>query len=124
MSIEALYERVTKAILKAEALDATGPRSEANQAYWTLSCVEAEIAEKLPADSEEGAIARRGAVRALLAAGLPVPAKELADRYMAEGDAPPELRRELSEMVASVETNFGMIPVVSAARYQLHDEAA
>ena len=38
--------------------------------------------------------------------------------------APPELRRELCEMVANVETNLGLIPVVSAARYQLHDEAA
>ncbi len=124
MSLETLYERVTKAILEAEALDATGPRFAANRAYWTLSCVEAEIAEQLPAASEEGAIARRGAVRALMAAGLRVPAKELAERYMAEPDVPPELRRELREMVANVETNGGLTPVISAARYQLHDQAA
>lgn len=124
MSIETLYERVTEAILRAESLAETGPQYVANQAYWSVSCVEAEIAESLPADSEEGAIARRGAVRAALAAGLPVPAKELADRYMAEPEAPPELIGELREMVAGIESSLGVVPVITAARYQLHDEAA
>lgn len=124
MSIETLREQVTRAILQAEALDATGPQFAVKQAYWTVSTIEAEIAEMRPADGEEGAIARRGAVRALLAAGLPVHAKELADRYMAESNAPTELKRELSEMVANVESNLGPIPVISAARYQFHDEAA
>lgn len=124
MNIETLYEHVTRAILQAEALDATGPQFAVKQAYWTVSTIEAEIANMLPADGEEGAIARRGAVRALLAADLPVQAKELADRYMAESNAPPELKHELSELVANVQSNLGPVPVISAARYQLHDEAA
>ena len=76
MNIDTLYQRVTAAILEAEALEAKGPSFEVAQAYLTVSFVEEEIAEELPASEEEGAIARRGAVRAALTAGLPTRARE------------------------------------------------
>ena len=62
MNIDALYQRVTEAILRAEALETNAPAVEAAQAYLTVSFVEEEIAEALPASEEEGAIARRGGV--------------------------------------------------------------
>ena len=35
MSIDDLYERVTEAILRAEALEDQGPAAEMRRAYWT-----------------------------------------------------------------------------------------
>lgn len=129
MNLDALYQRVTEAILEAEALEAKGPSVDAAQAYLTVSFVEEEIAATLPASDEEGAIARRGAVRAAVSAGLPTRAKELAERYMAEVGAPPELADQLREMALRVD-GVAQLPsrcsvlVVPEARYRLHDEAA
>jgi hypothetical protein len=129
MNIDALYQRVTEAILRAEALETNAPSVEAAQAYLTVSFVEEEIAEALPASEEEGAIARRGAVRAALTAGLPTRAKELAERYLVEPDAPPELAEQLREMAARADAALETPPctsvlVIPEARYRLHDEAA
>jgi hypothetical protein len=129
MNLDALYQRVTEAILEAEALEMKGPSVEAAQAYLTVSFVEEEIAATLPASEEEGAIARRGAVRAALTAGLPTRAKELAERYMAEPGAPPELFDLLREMALRVDgvlesPSRGSVLVIPEARYRLHDEAA
>ncbi len=129
MNLDALYQRVTEAILEAESLEMKGPSVEAAQAYLTVSFVEEEIAATLPASEEEGAIARRGAVRAALTAGLPTRAKELAERYMAEPGAPPELFDQLREMSLRVDgvlesLSRGSVLVISEARYRLHDEAA
>jgi hypothetical protein len=129
MNLDALYQRVTEAILEAEALEAKGPSVEAAQAYLTVSFAEEEIAATLPVSDEEGAIARRGAVRAALMAGLPTRAKELAERYMAEPGAPPELFDRLREMALRVDgvldsPSRGSVLVIPEARYRLHDEAA
>lgn len=129
MNIDALYKRVTEAILEAEALAARGPSAEAAQACLTVSFVEAEIAEELRASEEEGAIARRGAVRAALAAGLPARASELAERYLADADSPPELADQLREMIARTGAGIespvhASVVVIPEARYRLDDEAA
>jgi hypothetical protein len=129
MNIDALYQPVTEAILAAEALETKGPSVEAAHAYLTVSFIEEEIAGELPASAEEGAIARRGAVRAALAAGLPTRAKVLAERYMAEPDAPPELTQQLREMAARADaalapSSRSTVLVIPEARYRLHDEAA
>ena len=118
MNIDALYKRVTDAIIEAEALEANGSAAGARQAYLTVSFVE-----------EEGAIARRGAVRAALRAGLPTRATELADRYRAEPDAPPELAEQLREMIARTSTVLespvpSSVVVIPEARYRIDDEAA
>jgi hypothetical protein len=129
MNIDALYQRVTEAILEAEALAANGPSVEAARAYLTVSFLEEEIAEELPTSEEEGVIARRGAVRAALTAGLPTRVKELAERYVAEPSAPTELADQLREMAARadamLESPSGCsVVVIPEARYRLHDEAA
>ena len=129
MTIDALYQRVTEAIIAAEALEAKGQSVEAAQAYLTVSFMEEEIAGDLPASDEEGAIARRGAVRAAFTAGLPTRAKVLAERYMVEPDAPPELAHQLHEMAARADAVLAPPPhhtvlVIPEARYRLDDEAA
>jgi hypothetical protein len=129
MSMDSLYERVTEAILRAERLEAEGPPFEANQAYLNVSFLEEEIAEALPPSDPEGGIARRGAVRAALTAGLPIRAKELADRYVAEAGVPPALAAELNEMARAAEASLDLpalrsVCVVPGARYKFHGEAA
>lgn len=109
MSIDTLNERVTEAILRAESLAASGPSSERDEAYAVVSACEEALAGRLRADDEEGAIARRGAVRAALKAGRPARAKELAERYASEAEAPAELVEELRRMGAqSQEALFAM----------------
>ena len=70
MTLDELYPRVTEAILRAEQLEETGPEVEAAKAYLTVSFLEEEIAELVAANEDEGAIARRGAVRAAAKAGV------------------------------------------------------
>lgn len=53
-----------------------------------LAHAEAELASLLQADSLEGAIARRGAVRAAAAAGLDALAAKLLDEYLADRPGP------------------------------------
>jgi hypothetical protein len=129
VNLDALYQRVTEAIFEAEALQTKGPSVEVAQAYLTVSFLEEEIAAELPASEEEGAIARRGAVRAALTAGLPTRAQVLAERYMAEADAPAELTEQLREMAAGADAVLALpsrstVLVIPEARYRLHDEAA
>lgn len=127
MSIDELYERVTEAILRAEALEDQGPTAEMRAAYLTVSFIEEEIAELTPPSGPEGAIARRGAVRAALKAGVPMRAGDLAERYLAE-PAPPALADEIERMKADAEASLAFpalqaIRVVPAARYHIHDAA-
>lgn len=127
MNIDALNERVTEAILRAEALEVNGPSADVSEAYLVVSFYEEEIAELLPASDEEGAIARRGAVRAALVAGVPERAMELVERYAFDAAAPRELIEELRQMGARAEAELDLptspIPVIPAARYQLQDAA-
>jgi hypothetical protein len=127
MNIDELYERVTEAILRAEHLEEQGPTAEMREAYLRVSWIEEEIAEATPASGPEGAIARRGAVRAALKAGVPMVARELAERYLAE-PAPHALAHEIRRMKADAEAllahgPLAAVQVVPAARYHVHEAA-
>jgi hypothetical protein len=85
MTIELLYPLVTEAIRRAETLeDLQAPG--ARVAYLDVSILEEQVAEVLPASDPEGAVARRGAVRAALSANEQDRARQLAERYLAEAD--------------------------------------
>ena len=128
MSIDDLYERVTEAILRAETLEDQGPSAEMREAYLTVSFLEEEIAEATPPFGLEGVIARRGAVRAALKAGVPMRARDLAEHYLAK-PAPPALADEIRRMKADAEAALALsapatLRVVPGARYHVHDTAA
>ena len=63
-----------------------------------LSVLEAEIAELVPAREVEGAIARRGAVRAAVNAGDKERARNLVDQYVKVGISE-ELRDQLDALL-------------------------
>lgn len=94
MDLDSLYLLVTEAIRRAEVLsELRAPGASA--AHLDLSLLEEHIAEQLPASDAEGAIARRGAVRAAVAAGDLSRASRLVTRYVAEDDIAPELQADL-----------------------------
>lgn len=102
MSIEELYPLVTEAIRRAETLEdlqAPGARS----AYLDVSLLEERVTECLPASDPEGALARRGAVRAALSANEPARAEHLAERFLAEAGVNDELRSELVRLSEQAE---------------------
>ncbi|MGH9279930.1 MAG: hypothetical protein ACRD12_17755 [Acidimicrobiales bacterium] len=90
MDLDSLYLLVTDAILRAEALDDLGAPG-APDAYLDLSLIEERIALKLPASTPEGALARRGAVRAAVKAGDPLRAARLVESFSEEPDVTAEL---------------------------------
>ena len=67
MDIETLYPLVTEAIRKAEVYEDIGAPG-AMDAHRDVSLLEERVAKLLPASNPEGALARRGAVRAAVAA--------------------------------------------------------
>lgn len=99
MSLEALYPRVTGAIMDAEALDARGD-PKAKRAHLEVSRLEEQVAALLPACDIEGALARSSAVGAAIAAGDLVRAERLAELYLQEPRASEVLREDLQEMLA------------------------
>ena len=100
MALESLYRQVTEAILRAESLE--DGTAEAAAVHLEVSQLEQQIAHEFPPSHPEGAIARRGAVRAALAAGDHRRAEHLAELYLAEPEAPPELVRTIQELASSV----------------------
>lgn len=111
MSVEILYPLISEAIQRAETLeDLRAPGAHA--AYLDVSLLEEKIAEVLPASDPEGALARRGAVRAALAARKPDRAQQLVDRFLAETGDDDELRTELRQLSRQVERS-------AAARFPL-----
>ncbi len=114
MSIEFLYPLITEAIRRAETLEdlrAPGTRS----AYVDVSLLEERVTEFLPASEPEGALARRGAVRAALAAGELSRAQQLAERFLAEDKCDAELRAELLQLLERAERSTATrFPTVAA----------
>jgi hypothetical protein len=86
------------AILRAEKAEARHESVRAAEAYFEVSCLEEEIAEGLPAHDPEGAIARRGVVRAALSAQQYARALDLAERYLNDASAPEDMRATLSSL--------------------------
>lgn len=101
MSAESLYPEVTKAIREAERLADAG-HPDAFSAFAEVSDLEERISKETKASEIEGAISRRGAVRAAIASKNAARARALAKRYIDEPDASPQLRQELAEFVASL----------------------
>jgi hypothetical protein len=102
MSLEFLYPLVTESIRRAEILeDLRAPGM--HTAYSEVSLLEEKIAELLPASDPEGALARRGAVRAALAAREIERAQQLAERFLAESDADADLQAGLRSLFEETE---------------------
>ncbi len=109
MDIETLYPLITEAIRRAETLeDLRAPGVHA--AYLDVSLLEEKVAEVLPASDPEGALARRGAVRAALAARERTRAQQLANRFLAEAGSDAELQTDLRQLLEQAERSV-------AARY-------
>jgi hypothetical protein len=101
MSLELLYPEVSEAIRRAEILEDRGDPG-ASSAYLDVSLIEERIAEALPASDPEGALARRGAVRAALAAKDLARAQQLVERFLAEVGDNAELQAELLRLSADL----------------------
>lgn len=104
MSIEELYPLVTEAIRRAETLEdlrAPGARS----AYLDVSMLEERVAQTLPPSDPEGALARRGAVRAALAAKELSRAQLLVERFIAESGVDSALRADLLRLSEQAESS-------------------
>jgi hypothetical protein len=99
VSTDSLYSLVTGAIWRAEQLE-DHKVSSAPLAWAEVSKLEEELATALPVSQPEGRIARRGAVRAALKARDYGRAQALAQRYLAEKEAPKSLRAALREILA------------------------
>ena len=97
MNLETLYPLVTESIRRAELLEDLGAPGAAT-AHLDVSLIEEKIAESLPASNPEGAVARRGAVRAALAAKDFARAQALATRFTAESGMLPKLKAELASL--------------------------
>lgn len=98
MSTDLLNTLVTGAIWRAEQLEEHRVGSAA-LAWAEVSTLEEELAKALPASQPEGRIARRGAVRAALKAGEFTRAQALVERYSAEKEASPALRKALRQLL-------------------------
>lgn len=98
MDTELLYPLVSEAIRRAETLEDLGA-SGARSAYLDVSLLEEKVAEVLPASDPEGALARRGAVRAALAAKDLARARQLAERFLAEVGCDTKLRAEILRLM-------------------------
>lgn len=90
--LDDLYERVSAAIIQAESELETQPGRR--EAFLLISDLEDQIATLLPADELEGAIARRGAIRAAVRADDLPRAGMLLSKYLVAG-VPDELAMEL-----------------------------
>jgi polyhydroxyalkanoate synthesis repressor PhaR len=102
MNVEFLYPLITEAIRRAETLDDLGAPG-AYSAHLDVSLLEERVAGILPASNPEGALARRGAVRAALAAGEIARAQQLTERFLAEDDAEDDLRVDLRRLLEQAE---------------------
>lgn len=98
MDIETLYLLVSESIRRAEMLEDLGAPGAA-AAHLDVSLIEEKIAGTLPATDTEGTIARRGAVRAALAAKDRSRAQSLVTRFTAESGVTAELKKELADLI-------------------------
>jgi hypothetical protein len=110
-ALRILYPKVTGAIMRAENAEARGDPA-ARQAYLEVSRIEEEISTYLPTSDSQGALARRGAVRAAIFAADTERAKMLAERFSREPDASVGLRLDLKDIL---ETTVPVLPASSAS---------
>lgn len=98
MDIDSLYLLVSDAILRAETLADLGAPG-ASAAQLDVSFLEERIAATVPASNPEGALARRGAVRAAVAAGDLGRANSLWIRFSADPNVDSDMELELSHLL-------------------------
>lgn len=108
MSTELLYPMVSEAIRRAETLEDLGAPGTPS-AFLDVSLLEEKIAETLPASDPEGALARRGAVRAALSAGDYRRVRQLVDRFRDEPDLDAEVRDDLLRLSQKARRSSGLI---------------
>lgn len=124
-----LNRKVTVAIARAEALEDARKPAEARAAYYDVSMFEEELASEpeLAPPNTEGLVARDGAVRAALSAGLFPRARDLAERYMAEANVPAAVVEGLRVMRDEAERALGIdvfaIRISPDASMRFHDAA-
>jgi hypothetical protein len=111
MTVEDLNKQVTDAILEAELSEAKGdpPRVIAHR-YLTVSEIEEKLAALLPVTTDQGAIARRGVVRAALRARAWARARYWAHHYAEEPDAPEHLVSALDHLAREADQAIAAIP--------------
>ena len=80
--LEELNRAVTAAIMEAERLELGG--QDATEAYQKVTGIEIKLARELTLDTQEGRLARIGAVRAALKAGSHALALALLDQQYLE----------------------------------------
>lgn len=120
MSADLYYPLVTEAIRRAETLeDLRAPGTSA--AYLDVSLLEEKIAETLPASDPEGAVARRGAVRAAVSAGDLERVRTLTERFLAEDEVDAELREELLDLARQAERSGAARFPHAVAKYGLDE---
>lgn len=118
MNLDVLYPLVSEAIRRAEVLTDLGDPG-ARGAHAEVSRLEERITEILPASDPEGALARRGAVRAALSARNYERVRLLTARYLDEAKKAPELGHELTELAKAAEKQQTARFPLAAARYGL-----
>jgi hypothetical protein len=119
MNLETLYPLVTEAIRRAEVLDELGAPG-ARHAYLDVSLLEERIASLLPVSDAEGAIARRGAVSAAIAAHEFQRAEELAVRFAAEAALDDSLRADLTKLRKEASSLVAGEDLLTAGQYPLN----
>ena len=97
MDSDILNPLVTSAIWRAEQLDELAAGT-APLAWSEVSTLEGQLVVLLAVCTQEGRLARRGAVRAALKAHDYSRAEELARRYASEDGTPDSLRAAIEEM--------------------------
>jgi hypothetical protein len=128
MSVRELNGKVTVAISRAEALEDEGKFAEARAAFCDVSMLEEELARQpeIAPPHTEGVVARDGAVRAALSAGLYARARDLSGRYLSEKDLPAAVVEGLRAMRDEAELALGVdetIRIIPDARVRFHDAA-
>lgn len=120
MDRDSLYLLVTEAIERAENLEHLGAPG-ARGAHLDVSLIEERIAAHIPASEVEGAVARRGAVRHAIAAGVHSRAENLMASFVAEDATPAELQEELRDLVAAVDVATSTRYPRAVARFGLSE---
>ena len=109
VDLDTLYELVSDAIRRADTLDDLG-EADARAVHREVSVLEEKIGQYLPPSDPEGAIARRGAVRAAIAAGETGRAVRLIESYCSEADATNDLRQDLWRLLPRRAEDMGVSP--------------
>jgi hypothetical protein len=122
METESLNSLVTSAIWRAEQLEQRDMPTV--QAWAEVSVLEEALAKRHPPSEVEGAIARRGAVRAALKAGDRERAGALVKKYSNERFANGTLMKALREIIASDDRAFEIRFPHAAEDHRLRDARA